>query len=57
MGFQNLNDDLLFLDEESSDDLFFDALVAQDATVSALDGLLASAEAGTLLRARWKDAP
>jgi hypothetical protein len=53
--FQHLNNNLLFLDEESSDDFFFDALVAQDATVCAFHSLLAPAQAGAFLGARGKD--
>lgn len=47
MRFEDL-DDLLFLNEESSDDALLDALVAKNTSVNALDGLLAVAKAGTL---------
>lgn len=49
MRLENL-DDLLFLNQEGADDALFDALVAKDTPVRALDRLLAVAQPGALRR-------
>ena len=49
LGLEDFHDDLLFLDQESADDLFPDSLVAQDSSVSPEDSLLASGQTSLLL--------
>ena len=49
LGLEDFHDDLLFLDQESADNLLPDGLVAQDSTVGPEDGLLASGQTGLLL--------
>ena len=49
LGLQHFHDDLLFLDEESADNLLPDGLVAQDSSVSPEDSLLASGQTSLLL--------
>ena len=49
LGLQHFHDDLLFLDQESANDLLPDGLVAQDSSISPEDSLLASGQTGLLL--------
>ena len=49
LSLQHFHNDLLFLDQESADNLLPDGLVAQDSTVGPEDGLLASGQTGLLL--------
>ena len=49
LGLEDFHDDLLFLDQESADDLLPDGLVAQDSSVRSEDGLLAPGQTGLLL--------
>ena len=49
LSLQHFLNDLLFLDQESANDLLPDGLVAQDSSVRSEDGLLAPGQTGLLL--------
>ena len=49
LSLQHFHNDLLFLDQESADNLLPHGLVAQDSTVSPEDGLLASGQTSLFL--------
>merc|ERR1719479_547659 len=53
LSLQHFHNDLLFLDQESANNLLPHGLVAQDASVGPEDGLLAPRQTGLLLVRGW----